>query len=85
MRQPGRFIGGSGLLMGFCLVYLRHFFVYFFFLPMYPRRNSWGKDFRVALQASYASLFELFVMFDLICPMFKKCGLLKNVDVHEKH
>lgn len=70
---------------GFLFGLFEAFFYVFSFLPMYPRRNSWGKDFRVALQASYASLFELFVMFDLICPMFKKCGLLKNVDVHEKH
>lgn len=84
MQWPGRLIGGSGLLRGFCLVYLRFLFVYLDF-SLYPRGNSWGKDFGVGLQASYASLFELFVMFELICPMFKKCGLLKNVDVHEKH
>lgn len=70
--------------MGFCLVYLRFLFLYLVF-SLYPRGNSWGKDFGVGLQASYANLFELFVMFELICPMFKKCGLLKNVDVHEKH
>lgn len=84
MQQPGRLIGGSGLLMGFCLVYLRVLFVYLAF-SLYPRGNSWGKDFGVDLQASYASFFELFVMFELICPTFRKCGCLKNVDVHEKH
>lgn len=75
MQQPGRLIGGSGLLMGFCLVYLRVLIVYLFFFSLYPRGNSWGKDFGVDLQASYSSFFELFVMFELICPMFRKCGL----------
>lgn len=51
---------------------------------LYPRGNSWGKDPGEGLQASHASLFE-FVMFEIICPMFKKHGLLKNVDVHEKY
>lgn len=63
---------------------LRFLFVYLFF-SLYPRVNSHGKDFGVGLQASYASLLELFVIFDLICPMFKKHELLRNVDVHEKH
>lgn len=66
-----------GLFEGFVCV--------FDFFSLYPRGNSWRKDFDVDLQASYASFFELFVMFELICPMFRKCGLLKNVDVHENH
>lgn len=55
----------------------------FFFVS---QRKQLGKRFWSSPAGlSYASLFELFVMFELICPMFKKCGLLKNVDVHEKH
>lgn len=49
----------------------------YLFFPLCPRGNSWGKDFGVGLQASYAGLFELFVMFDLICPVFKKHELLR--------
>lgn len=85
MQQPGRFIGGSGLLMGFCLVYLRVLFVYlvFFFVSQRKQlgKRSWCRPAGFLCQF----FFEMFVMFELICPMFRKCGLLKNVDMHEKH
>lgn len=56
MQWPGRLIGGSGLLVGFSLVYLRFLFVYLVF-SLYPRGNSWGKDFGVVLQASLMPVY----------------------------
>lgn len=48
LRWPGRLFGGAGLLMAFCLVYLRVSFVYFggFFLSFFvSQRKQLGKNF----------------------------------------